>query len=91
MSGGLSRAGSTLGLDDLTGHLQFCGSMIGLFISVLFLRKRKEFLWDYAAVHKNLSSLTLEKVSEVHVGLVVETMIMCNMNHCVIAAEFCLS
>lgn len=43
------------------------------------------------AVHKNLSSLTAGKVSEVHVNLEVETMVMCNMKNCVIAAEFCLS
>lgn len=91
MSGGLSRAGLTIGLDDLRGFLQFYGSMIGLFTSVLHsfsYRKHEEFLWAHVAVHKNLSSLTLGKVSEVLVGLVVETMIMCNMKNCAIAAEF---
>lgn len=42
-------------------------------------------------VNKNLSSLTSGKVCEVHVSLVVETMVMCNVKNCVIVAEFCLS
>lgn len=68
--------------------------MIGLLTSVLLsfsYGKHEEFLWAYAAVHKNLSSLTLGEISEVHVSLVVETMITCNTKNCVRASQFCLS
>lgn len=46
-------------------------SVIGLLTSVLLsfsYGKYEECLWAYVAVHKNLSSLTLGKVSEAHVG-----------------------
>lgn len=82
LSGGLGRAGLTIGLDlrGLFQQKQFYGSVIGLLTSVLYCFSNGK--WAYVAAHKNLSSLTSGKVSEVHVGLVVETMIMCNMkNH----------